>query len=162
MFIIKKGDQQGITLAPSFKHAQSLDSFYVQVPFSEKIDGEGCQDVYDESIKFTDTSMHFHAYCSLVSYQTWQQNDTLVKWELDWEFEQEIDKEASRWEIEKVGRLFLHIKKKEAPARWKYIFKDETYKPSNSFVWIEMYNKYIDALEDFEPMDEDDEWSIII
>lgn len=51
----------------------------------------------------------------------------------------------------------MHIKKKVSPARWKYIFKDESYKPSNSFVWIEMYNKHIDALEDFEPMDEDDE-----
>ena len=59
--------------------------------------------------------------------------------------------------MEKVGRLYIQIKKKAAPARWRRVFADEDFKPVNMHIWMPIYNKYIDALEDFEPFDEDDE-----
>ena len=50
------------------------------------------------------------------------------KFELNLDFLNEIDPEASSYELNSVGRVFLKLAKKEQPSRWKRLLSDSAHR----------------------------------
>ena len=72
------------------------------------------------------------------------------------EFFGDIDVEKSIWEKNGVGRVFFNITKNEQPSRWKRLLSDKSHyelKPKMQF-WVEMYLKYENELENYEPTED--------
>ena len=79
-----------------------------------------------------------------------------VNFELDMEFFGAIDVETTIWEKNGVGRVFFNITKEEQPSRWKRLLSDKSHlqlKPKMQF-WVEMYLKYENELENYEPTED--------
>jgi len=134
-------------VSPAFQWAQSMTHIYIQIKFAHRHDSPGCLEIKNQSIEIFKNMAYFKGYCVL--------GDVPIKFELNLELFQDVNKEESSWDFSSVGRFQLTLKKNMANMYWDRLLKDPNDNPTNMKVWFEMRAKFEDQLQSY--MDEDDE-----
>lgn len=134
-------------VSPAFQWAQSMTHVYIEIKFAHRHDSPGCLEIKNQSIEIYKNMFYFKGYCVL--------GDIPIKFELNLELFQDVNKEESTWDFSSVGRFHVTLKKQMANMYWDRLLRDPNEHPSNMKVWFEMRSKFEDQLQSY--MDEDDE-----
>ncbi len=134
-------------VSPAFQWAQSMQHIYIQIKFAHRHDSPGCLEIKNQTIEIYKNMVFFKGYCVL--------GDVPIKFELNLELYQNINKEESSWDLSSVGRFQLSLKKGMSNMYWDRLLKDANENIPNMKVWFEMRAKYENELQSY--MDEDDE-----
>lgn len=73
------------------------------------------------------------------------QDKNTFKYELDLNLFDDVDVEASKYELGSVGRLSVTLAKKGRPNRWRRLLQ-QTEKLPNMQIWWDLHSKYEEAL----------------
>jgi hypothetical protein len=134
-------------VSPAFQWAQSMNHVFIQIKFAHRHDSPGCLEIKDQSVELFKNMLFFKGYCVL--------GDIPIKFELNLEMFQNINKDESTWDFSSVGRFQLTLKKEMAGMYWDRLLKNAEENLNNMKVWFEMRAKYEDELKSY--MEEDDE-----
>jgi len=130
------------SISPAFKWAQSGDELFLSIKFAHKLDAPATIDIQVEEVTFLKTGFVFKASKDHKSFQ------------LELELLDEIDTEASTWQLGSVGTAKVTLKKKESQRKWARLLKSKTDRPGNMHTWWEMQEHYEDELERLEEEEE--------
>ncbi len=134
-------------VSPAFQWAQSMTHVYIEIKFAHRHDSPGCLEIKDQSIEIYKNMFYFKGYCVL--------GDIPIKFELNLELFQDVNKDESIWDFSSVGRFHVTLKKQMANMYWDRLLRDANEHPTNMKIWFEMRTKFEDQLQAY--MDEDDE-----
>jgi len=134
-------------VSPAFQWAQSMTHVYLEIKFAHRQDSPGCLELKSHSIEIYKNMFYFKGYCVL--------GDIPIRFELNLELFQDINKEESTWDFSSVGRFVVTLKKSMGNMYWDRLLKDQNERLQNMKVWFEMRNKFEDELKSY--MEEDDE-----
>ena len=131
---------------PAFQWAQSMDTIFIEIKFAHRHDSPGCLEIKNESVEIYKSLVIFSGYCVL--------GDIPIKFELNLDLWQEINKEESTHGFGSVGRYQLTLRKKQTGMYWDKLLRDGVDLPQNMKVWFEMKSKFEDQIQHYEDDDE--------
>lgn len=135
---------------PVYQWAQSLDNIYIEVKFAHRFDSPGCLDINNLTNEVVGSIVSFNADCVL--------GDVPIKFELNLNLYDDIDRDASVFSHNSVGRYQMTLRKKKVDY-WKRLLKNEEDINSNMKIWMEMKEKYENQLKSYETQNEDEEFN---
>lgn len=74
-----------------------------------------------------------------------------------------INATSLKWEYQAVGKHYIQFEKLNAPARWRFLYKEGTTKPPLMKLWFEKHQRFHYHLYEFEEDDIEDfeGWDLI-
>lgn len=141
-------ENEYVNASPAFQWAQNLEFIFIQIKYAHRFDSPGCLEVKKEEITIDGNVLNFSALCL--------QGDTPIKFSLTLDLFDNIDKEHSVFSSSSVGRMQLNLKKEKVDY-WKSLLKQGSEAPSNMRMWIEMREKYIEEIQKYIDITEEEE-----
>ena len=105
--------------------------------------------LFNETINITEDKFHVSASCA-------EAHDTKIFYELKFKFWGKVDPDSMTFERKPVGKFFFTIKKADAPARWRSLYKEGTKRPYTMKLDIDKLQRHHHSLSDFEDDDIED------
>ena len=141
-------ENEYVNAIPAFQWAQNLEFIFIQIKYAHRFDSPGCLEVKKEEITIDGNVLNFSALCL--------QGDTPIKFSLTLDLFDNIDKEHSVFSSSSVGRMQLNLKKEKVDY-WKSLLKQGSEAPSNMRMWIEMREKYLEEIQKYIDITEEEE-----
>lgn len=127
LMLFRVGTSDSTVFTPAFQWAQSLDTIYLNVKFSSRMDGPTTiLNVVDENVTIGADSLSFTA--------TGKDKPKRIRLQL--QFSGLLDPEASSWSFAAVGRVSFTLVKAKAEL-WPQLLSPASTRPKNMFPWLE-------------------------
>jgi hypothetical protein len=109
----------------------------LSVKFATRMDSPGCLDTFDPNITISSNAFDVSISCRI--------DKQIFRYELHIELFEDIDVNASYFEIGSVGRLYANLTKANKPSRWRRLTK-AVEKIPNMQIWWEIHEKWDEKL----------------
>lgn len=105
--------------------------------------------LFNETINITDDKFHVSASCA-------ESQETKIFYELKFKFWGNVNATTMTFTKKPVGKFLFTIRKAEAPARWRQLYKEGTKRPFTMKLDIDKHQSAHYSLSDFEDDDIED------
>lgn len=141
---------KGVTvISPAFQWAQSLDHVLLSIKLATRMDSPGCLDTFSPNITFGEKKFSLMINCRI--------DKQIFRYELELDLMEDIDVNASYFELGSVGRVYANLTKASRPSRWRRLLS-QTEKMPNMQLWWEIHEKHEDALLKHAQFDTDEDF----
>lgn len=127
-----------------------MTHIYLEIKFAHRHDSPGCLEIKNHSIEIYKNMFYFKGYCVI--------GDIPIKFELNLELFQDVNKDESIWDFSSVGRFVVTLKKQMPNMYWDRLLRDQNEHVQNMKVWFEMRNKFEEELKSYMEEDEEEEF----
>lgn len=136
-------------ISPAFQWAQSLDHVMLNIKLATRMDSPGCLDTFDPNITISENRFDLSISCRI--------DKQILRYELHLDLFENVDVNASYYEMGSVGRLYANLTKASKPSRWRRLLKG-TEKIPNMQVWWEIHEKWDEKLVQHTQFDTDEDF----
>ncbi len=140
IFQIKKREVAGKfpVVKPVIYWAQNTDDILIMIRLHEKMDTPDCKQSFEREVVIEEDRIRMQAYC----YES--ETDIKMFETEEVELKQNIVVDSSSFEWRGDGRVYITLRKANAPSYWKFLLKDAVKEAKELQIWWEQRDKYIE------------------